>query len=272
MNNTPNLKKNRNTPCRRRRNFLRALRYRLFKEVRDKACQTEPESGEEPFVPDQQGTQYPPVESEGRRKIPVDLDALNITDTEEATSQDEGESRVGKSGFWAFLRGGKKKKRKVNKLPKHRSCVAPQPVYIERKDIDEEKDKNKLHGEKVEHPACNQPNIDIYNNIELTMRLSRLEERNNLTTALRNVVRSLHPKGKDITFNCPAAVDRIDLKSVNLPTEPTELYNLLNKVFVRRGEELDLEEVYRDFVKSHGRVTFDQRKEWPLSHIHTFHP
>ena len=104
------------------------------------------------------------------------------------------------------------------------------------------------------------------------MRLSRLEEKSILTTAMRHVVRHLHQRRNKITFNSPEAADRIDLKSSNLPTEPKELRELILKVFQRRGEEFLLNQVYQDFVKSHGRIDFDSRKEWPLCHVHTYRP
>ncbi|CAG9825820.1 unnamed protein product [Phaedon cochleariae] len=85
----------------------------------------------------------------------------------------------------------------------------------------------------------------IYDNMEVNMQLSRLEEAKILTTALRHYVRNKHIKGNKITFLVPGAVDRIQLKCHNIPTDVTELERLLKQVFDRRNEVLDLEELYR---------------------------
>lgn len=112
----------------------------------------------------------------------------------------------------------------------------------------------------------------IYQNFEETLQLSRMEETPILTTALRHIVRKKTEKGKNITFPTIEAVDRIQLRSYNLPTDPELLLQLTSKVFKRRGETLDLEEVYQQFVVAHGRITIDPREKWPSSHIHTHHP
>ena len=74
-------------------------------------------------------------------------------------------------------------------------------------------------------------------------------------------MRHLHPRGNGITFSSLEAADRLELKSVNLPTTPQNLFMLLQQVFSRREEEFKLELPYKDFVKSHGRITFDPKKE-----------
>ncbi|KAK9701477.1 hypothetical protein QE152_g30568 [Popillia japonica] len=63
---------------------------------------------------------------------------------------------------------------------------------------------------------------NIYNGIEMSMRLRRLEDVPILTAALRQLIRTLHLKGDTITFPCPEAVDRIHLKSNGLPTKSAE--------------------------------------------------
>ncbi|KAG5870368.1 hypothetical protein JTB14_016135 [Gonioctena quinquepunctata] len=104
------------------------------------------------------------------------------------------------------------------------------------------------------------------------MKLSRLEEPKILITALRHYVRHKHTKGDKVTFPVPGAVDRIQLKCYNIPTEVDELEGLLKQVFSRRNEVLDLEELYRDFALTHGRIAFDHTKSWPLCHIHLRSP
>lgn len=104
------------------------------------------------------------------------------------------------------------------------------------------------------------------------MKLTRLEELKNLMTALRHYIRKTHPKGSSMTFPVPEAVDRIQLKCANFPTDVEGLEELIKKVFQRREEVLDIGELYNDFVKTHGRITYDFTQKWPNSHIHTRHP
>uniref|UniRef100_A0A6P7GZU5 Uncharacterized protein LOC114348521 n=1 Tax=Diabrotica virgifera virgifera TaxID=50390 RepID=A0A6P7GZU5_DIAVI len=108
--------------------------------------------------------------------------------------------------------------------------------------------------------------------MEVNMRLSRLEEATILVAALRHIVRKLHQRGDKITFPVPDAVDRIQLKCLNIPTNADELLPLLKQVFSRRGEVFDLEELYSDFVKTYGRIATDYTQKWPMSQIHTRHP
>ena len=112
----------------------------------------------------------------------------------------------------------------------------------------------------------------IYRKIEHSMKLARLEESATLTLALRYLVRQLHPRGKQITFPIPEAVDKIQLRCSNLPTNVNDLRTLTHEVFHRRGEKLDFEELYRDFVMSHGRIASDFSKPWPQCYAHIRHP
>ncbi|KAG5864208.1 hypothetical protein JTB14_010016 [Gonioctena quinquepunctata] len=126
---------------------------------------------------------------------------------------------------------------------------------------------------KKETVRKTEPNInEIYANIEVNMKLSRLEEPKILITALRHYVRNKHIKGNKVTFPVPGAVDQIQLKCYNIPTHIDELEGLLKQVFSRWNEVLDLEELYRDFAITHGRIAFDHTKSWPLCHIHIRSP
>lgn len=285
-------KKNRNTPCRRRRNARRAEEYRDKLKHQEIGTQTDSLAGCEEEDP---GSKVQRV----RRVIPVDFAALNSGDLTSSSVESEEEEVpkekvkgkkkfFSRSGFWSFLRGKKspvsseveashkKDKVLVSKLEQDEGIVnaechdtegvaleIPNQVEI---DLVDSKSEDNVSDRNIVNVS------EIYDNFENTLRLSRLEERNNLTVALRHIVRSLHPKGETITFSSPGAVDRLDLRSINLPTEPGELLSLVKQVFVRRNEKLELEEVYRDFVKSHGRVAFDSKREWPHSHVHTHHP
>ena len=127
----------------------------------------------------------------------------------------------------------------------------------------------------MQSPAPVRNTVDpsrIYQDFELTLQLSRMEETPTLTTALRHIIRKKHEKGKNITFPTIEAVDRIQLRSQNLPTDPDNLLQLTTKVFERRGESFDLEDIYQQFVVAHGRIALNAREKWPDSHIHTHHP
>lgn len=112
----------------------------------------------------------------------------------------------------------------------------------------------------------------VYENLEINMRLSRLEEASILTTALRHLVRTTHENGRKITFPVPEAVDRIQLKCANIPTDPVELRSLVDKVYKRRKEPIDMEELYCQFVITHGRIAYDSTQKWPMCHIHIRQP
>lgn len=112
----------------------------------------------------------------------------------------------------------------------------------------------------------------LYESMEINTRLARLEEAATLTAALRHLVRHTHPRGKQIGFPVPGAVDRIQLKCCNLPTDPEELRKLVEMVFRRREEPLDIDELYRDFAITHGRIITDMTQPYPACYGYTRHP
>nr|CAD7454086.1 unnamed protein product [Timema tahoe] len=80
---------------------------------------------------------------------------------------------------------------------------------------------------------------------------SVLEEERVLHMALSHVVRLGHEKGDSITFPSPESLDRIQLRSMNLPTDVDSLRGLIEKVFKRREETFNMENTYRQFVTAH---------------------
>lgn len=174
--------------------------------------------------------------------------------------------------FWNVFKSNKNKRKKMEKI----NFVPATEITKEfgNLQINIEQEKTNMPtasaGRAKEKDTPN-PNI-IYKNLEHNMKLSRLEEPTTLTLALRHITRQLHPNGGRITFPVPASVDKIQLRCNNLPTEGKELLNLVEQVFKRRQEDLDIEELYKDFVKTHGRITIDPKQQWPQSHIHTRHP
>ena len=113
---------------------------------------------------------------------------------------------------------------------------------------------------------------DVYKNIEGAMQLAKLEDPQMLLVAVRHIIRNNHEKGSTISFPQIEAVDRIHLKSNNLPTEPKEILNLVKKVFARRQEILNLDQIYEQFVRAHGRTIVDFKQPWPACNVHTHQP
>jgi len=98
-----------------------------------------------------------------------------------------------------------------------------------------------------------------YSKLEDSMRLSRLEQRQNLVVALRVLVREFHPFGQRVAFPHPLAADLRALASSELPINPPEHHELTKKAFFRRGLVTDLDAITRDFTLAHGRVFMDPR-------------
>ena len=84
-----------------------------------------------------------------------------------------------------------------------------------------------------------------------------------LEVALRFIIRNLNEEGGKIQFPALDEVDRINLKRNNLPTKITELLDLVDTVFERRKESLDLKRIYKQFVRAHGRTVFNLLEKWP---------
>ena len=203
-----------------------------------------------------------------------DLSAVSFEECKNKTK----EPVQGKSGILGFFKNKIKNNGKVKSVKCKSSCEKNNEEW--NKECGSQVDSAKI--KEVEHQVvASPPNVDLkkafnpndlYNDMENNMRLSRLEEKGTLIVALRLLVRHLHPRGSKITFNSPDAADRLELKTVNLPTDPLKLQSLVLQAYKRRGEDFSLEQLYADFAKIHGRITLDPKKEWPLSHVHTYHP
>ena len=195
-----------------------------------------------------------------------------IANKETQTSEEleHKEDTQEKRSNWKFW------KRKKTKENRQRESLIPQTP----KDDDKAVAKHEHHMEEetvTTVTACqrNRNELDpsnIYANLEDAMKLAQLEEPGTLTTALRHLVRFLHKKGDSITFTQIDMVDKIILKTKNLPTDTNKLFQLVSRVFTRRGESLDVQEIYEQFVRAHGRIAFDPSQKWPLCYIHSFHP
>lgn len=132
------------------------------------------------------------------------------------------------------------------------------PKHPYDKTTSTEKDRNEA---ALNHHTYNQVNPNnLYQNLEINLTMTRLEETKNLTKALRYVVRHQHIQGKTVRFPSPEAVDRLELKIAGLPTNSTELWTVIQKVFQRREEDISLQDLYADFVTTHGRKAFDPAK------------
>nr|CAD7608000.1 unnamed protein product [Timema genevievae] len=119
---------------------------------------------------------------------------------------------------------------------------------------------------------CHADPDQIYNNFEETIQLSRLEEKQTFHLDMRHVIRTVHEKGSSVAFATPVALDRIQLKAMNLPMEVGQLLERIHQVFKRRDEKIDVEELYRNFVKVNGRIAFDSKKACPKCYDFTYNP
>jgi hypothetical protein len=111
-----------------------------------------------------------------------------------------------------------------------------------------------------------------YKALDESYKLSLIEEPGNLSIALRQITRHLHPKGETISYPTPDAHDQMQLKRANLPVDPEEVERLLMKAYARRELSLDKERLYRDHVRAHGRTIMDPKQPFPGCYIKTWQP
>lgn len=273
-------------PSRMRRDIRRSARFHEEKRKKSEKERTK-ETSEAGTQTDMTGARYEKERKEGDMKIDTKVEMKEDTavDTEADTEVDtKVDTKVGIIDMrktkkwekvWKYCTKGKHPEREKKEKKE------------ERREEDQKEEKVDKHSEKKEEEEkarTSQPTTDagkeetltpiskVYENFEINMRLSRLEEEKTLTTALRHIVRNTHEKGRTITFPTLEEVDRIQLKGNNLPTDPKELTTLIDQVFKRRGEIYSIEQIYRQFVMIHGRITFDSKLNWPASHIYTRHP
>jgi hypothetical protein len=137
----------------------------------------------------------------------------------------------------------------------------------EEKELGEEEIEEEEEEEKKEDQNSNsQPKFNpnkMYNILEINYKLTSLEDPKLLELALRFITRNLNEEGGKIQFPTLDEVDRIILKRNNLPTVVTELIELVDAVFERRKESLDLKKIYKQFVRAHGRRIFIPQEKWP---------
>jgi len=79
--------------------------------------------------------------------------------------------------------------------------------------------------------------------MNLNYNLAKLEEPQMLTAALRVVVRNLHHYGKTIIFPIIKEGDKINLRANGITTDPQDLLSLNDKVFERREESFEMNNV-----------------------------
>jgi len=160
----------------------------------------------------------------------------------------------GSSGFQDSTR----RRRKNKKMREERQESMEKNEAIEKEQRREEvKEVTTLNSNK------------FYESLNNGYILSRLEEPQLLSATLRIIVRNIHPNWKTITLPVIEEVDRINLRSNAITTEPKELLELVDKVFTRRNETLQLNEVYRQFVMACGRTVFIPTEKFPACYVHT---
>ena len=259
--------KKRNSPC-RRRNARRALEYRTKKVGIDACTQTEPDTDAEI---------KPLADVDSTFKENQDFTGNNpelfkeVTPKEETPEPAPEKPNTMKSRFLNLHRGKNKhkkdKKSKTNNLSSEPSAEKELGGDIKDNSTataeEEPEEPDEPAGQILSDSSTlgtRHPLNIMYDNLEDIMRFSRLAERGNMIMALRHIVRNLHTHGAQINFSQPEAGDRLELKSLNLPSDPTKLNDLVIKVFRRRDEKVDLQRLYEDFVKSHGRVVYDKKR------------
>lgn len=258
LKNTRKRNRNKDNPSRKRRNEARAKQYRqklLQKEGKDIGLQTEV------LLDCMEGYITPDSDEEYGNDVLTCKHIMYQAKTEEESLQ----QRPASKGLFKFLKKKTTKKRvqwdnKVE-IPPWRDVeegtVKVNPLF-------EESDSDDHHEEGMDPTP-------VYDEFELMLKLSRLEERDTHLAALRHLVRKVHENGEKITFPIPDAVDRMDLRTKNLPTETTELKRLMEAAYNRRGETFDIDEVYKDFVLSYGRIAFDASQAFPHCYVHIRH-
>jgi hypothetical protein len=154
-----------------------------------------------------------------------------------------------------------------------RKCwVRGSSLFRRRKKREGETDQEQALPAEREEAATPADPAAIYQGLEESCKLARIEEAGNLKIVLRHITRLKHPKGHKICYPAEEMHDRIQLRCANLPTDPDVLLSLLEKVFDRRGETLDLDSVYRDQVMYHGRSEFDGTRQYPSCYYQTRQP
>jgi len=123
--------------------------------------------------------------------------------------------------------------------------------------------------EKEDRSSLSSNPNKFYADLHLNYNLSKLEEPQMLTAALRIVVRNIHLQGKSITFPIIEEVNKISLRANGITTDPEDLLKLIDKVFEIRKESFQMNNVYRQFVMAYGRNVFNLVEKFPACYVHT---
>lgn len=157
--------------------------------------------------------------------------------------------------------------------------ILPEPAKQEMYAIPQTHSKSEKQTDSQEDSSdppvnskCNTVFQMNYDNLEANLRLSRLENKEIFQTALRYVIRTNHPKGDRICFPTTEQTDRMILRVENLPTDRHELCKLLGEACARRGEGLNLDKLYKDFVRAHGCVFLDSKERGHKCIVFTRYP
>lgn len=129
--------------------------------------------------------------------------------------------------------------------------------HLEPSKMDGKENKEKMENQEKRNQL--DPKT-IYPDFEEALMLRKVEEPATLLRCLRHVTRCLHPRAKEIIFPYPEALDRFLIKSEGITSEPAALWKTLQRAFTRRNEQIEMESLYEDFVKIHGKRAFDPGK------------
>jgi len=131
--------------------------------------------------------------------------------------------------------------------------------------------RRELVREKTRHKEEFNPN-KFYENLETNYNLSLLEERPLLTAPFRLMVKNMHHNVKNITFIIIEEINKIHLKANGITTDPQDLLNLIDKIFERREEPFQLNNIYRQFVMAYGRIAFNTAENYLACYDQTRQP
>ncbi|KAJ8977709.1 hypothetical protein NQ317_005442 [Molorchus minor] len=133
-----------------------------------------------------------------------------------------------------------------------RECQQGKPGPVSNQETPNDEEQNSALPACFSPPSTD-PIADLYDNIENSMKFSRLEEPRILLIVLRHLIRNLHPSGSKVLFPLPEDFDRMQLRSVALPSDPDALLDLTTRAYARRGETFNIDQTYRHFVAAHAR-------------------
>ena len=184
-----------------------------------------------------------------RRLLLFKCKVKNTMKVSQACQTEPVEVMKGNTSKWKTWSKQLRSTMKHNKGKKTLPCQGKSTDEVDQTDITV--DKKKPEDPTTSSQCCesspqnykkeNETLTNMYENMEKAMKFARLEEPPTMTMALRHVVRKLHEKGDTIMLLKIDCVDRITLRTQNLPSSLGELLELIKYVYERRHELYEVE-------------------------------